>query len=106
MSKPSSYTNTILATDWEHVVHVEAIKEAEAGVFYPRCLKGKRCCPPENVGGMWGYNEFLRALSNENHPEHATYVEWIGGDFDPEYFDLGTINQKLSRLGSYPNAQA
>ena len=86
---------------WEHVVHVEAIKEPEAGVFYPRCLEGKRCCPPEDVGGIWGYNDFLSALSNENHPEHATYVEWVGGDFDPEYFDLGTINQKLSRLGSY-----
>jgi hypothetical protein len=86
---------------WEHLVLVEAIKEPEAGVFYPRCLKGKRSCPPEDVGGIWGYYGFLEALQDKDHPEHESYVEWIGSVFDPEYFPLETINQLLAQLDFY-----
>ena len=55
---------------WEHIIRVEQIKEPEAEVFYPICLTGKRACPPEDVGGVWGYEECLSALQNKNHPEH------------------------------------
>jgi hypothetical protein len=83
---------------WEHVIRVEAIKQPAPGVSYPRCLAGERSCPPEDVGGIWGYEEFLEALSDEKHPERAAYVAW-GGDFDPERFDLDTVNERLSNLG-------
>ena len=83
---------------WEHVIHVEAIKQPAPGVFHPRCLAGERSCPPEDVGGIWGYKEFLETLRDEEHPEHAAYAAW-GGDFDPERFDLQTVNERLSNLG-------
>jgi len=86
---------------WEHVIRVEQIKEPEAGVFCPVCLTGKRACPPEDVGGIWGYEEFLSALQNKNHPEHEMYSEWIGGTFDPENFDLEESNRMLSFLDFY-----
>ncbi|MEZ4771186.1 MAG: plasmid pRiA4b ORF-3 family protein [Caldilineales bacterium] len=83
---------------WEHEILVESIAEAEAGVQYPVCINGKRACPPEDVGGVWGYADFLEALSDPNHSEHEMYNEWIGGEFDPEEFDLDEINAELRRL--------
>jgi hypothetical protein len=67
-------------------------------VQYPRCLKGKRACPPEDVGGVWGYDSFLEAIRDPDHPEHDDMLEWIGGEFDPEAFDLDEINAALGRI--------
>ena len=63
------------------------------------CLAGERACPPEDVGGVWGYEGFLEAIRDPNHPEHEDYLEWIGGEFDPEAFDLEAINAALRRIG-------
>jgi hypothetical protein len=83
---------------WEHELLVEKIVPPEKGVRYPVCIKGKRACPPEDVGGVWGYAEFLEAIRDPEHAEHEDYVEWIGGEFDPEAFDLDEINAALSHL--------
>ncbi|VAX35481.1 hypothetical protein MNBD_UNCLBAC01-755 [hydrothermal vent metagenome] len=72
---------------WEHVVKVEKMVELEKGVKYPRCIKGARQCPPEDCGGVPGYEEFLKAMSDPKHSEHESMCEWIGGEFDPEKFD-------------------
>jgi Plasmid pRiA4b ORF-3-like protein len=50
---------------------------------------GKRACPPEDCGGIWGYVGFLAAIRDPKHPEHKGMLEWIGGEFDPDVFDLG-----------------
>ncbi|MFZ5909986.1 MAG: plasmid pRiA4b ORF-3 family protein [Chloroflexota bacterium] len=81
--------------DWMHNLIVEKILPFEKGVHYPVCIKGKRACPPEDVGGVWGYDDFLEAISNPKHPEHDRMLEWIGGDFDPAYFNLDEINERL-----------
>jgi hypothetical protein len=83
---------------WEHELLVEKIVPPEKGVRYPVCIKGKRACPPEDVGGVWGYAEFLEAIRDPEHAEHEDYLEWIGGEFDPEAFDLDEINAALSHL--------
>ncbi len=83
---------------WDHEVLVEKIFPPEPGVKYPLCVKGKRACPPEDVGGVWGYDKFLKAICDPKHEEHDSYLEWIGGEFDPEAFDLDEINQELRRV--------
>ncbi len=83
---------------WEHTILLEKILPAEKGVHYPACIKGKRACPPEDVGGVWGYDDFLEAIANPNHPERKEMLEWIGSDFDPEEFDLDEVNQSLQHL--------
>jgi hypothetical protein len=83
---------------WDHDVVLEKILPAEADVHYPRCLKGKRACPPEDCGGVWGYAHLLEVLADETHPEHEMYQEWVGGDLDPEEFDLAAINAALARM--------
>ena len=80
---------------WEHEVALEKIVEAEAGVHYPRCLAGENACPPEDVGGVWGYVNFLQAINNSEHEQHKFYLEWVGGEFNPEEFDLKAVNKRL-----------
>ncbi len=55
---------------WGHTLLVEKILPAEKGTSYPVCIKGKRACPPEDVGGVWGYEEFLEAIADPKHKEH------------------------------------
>ncbi|MFQ5915131.1 MAG: plasmid pRiA4b ORF-3 family protein [Nitrospinota bacterium] len=83
---------------WEHEIFVEKILPAETGVHYPVCLAGERACPPEDCGGIPGYEDFLKAIRNPKHEEHSAMLDWIGGRFDPEAFDLGEINRELKRL--------
>lgn len=83
---------------WEHEVLVEKVLEPEPGVRYPVCIAGKRACPPEDCGGVWGYEEFLKAIRDPKHPEHDSMLEWVGGKFDAEEFDLEFINEELWRL--------
>lgn len=80
---------------WEHEVLLEKILPAEPDVTYPRCLKGKRACPPEDCGGVWGYAHLLETLADHSNPERKQYMEWLGGDLDPEEFDLAEINEVL-----------
>ena len=80
---------------WEHEILLEEILASDSDKTYPFCIKGKRQCPPEDIGGVWGYEGFLEALQDKNHPEHEDYKEWIGGSFDPEEFDVEEVNQML-----------
>ena len=85
---------------WEHIILVEAILPIQKGAQYPICLEGKRACPPEDVGGVWGYEEFLEVISNPKHPEHEEMLEWVGEDFDPEFFDIEDANLGLRQFAS------
>ena len=87
---------------WMHELTVEKSVEKQAGVRYPLCIEGARACPPEDVGGMGGYAYFLKVIRDRRHPEHKRFLEWIGGQFDPEAFDLDAVNSKLSRVRSLP----
>lgn len=83
---------------WEHEVLLEKILPAEPDVYYPRCLKGKRACPPEDCGGVWGYAHLLEVLADKAHPDRKTLLEWLGGDLDPEAFDLAEVNEALQEV--------
>jgi hypothetical protein len=83
---------------WTHEVVVEQFLPDESSVHYPRCLSGRRQCPPEDVGGFGGYAHFLQAIQDEAHPEHDEYLAWIGGPFDPDAFDVEAVNQALKRI--------
>ncbi|MBI3756884.1 MAG: plasmid pRiA4b ORF-3 family protein [Deltaproteobacteria bacterium] len=83
---------------WEHDVVLEKILPPESGIKYPLCIAGKRACPPEDCGGVWGYDNLLETIKDPNHPEHEDMVEWLGGDFDPEAFDVEAVNTALRRI--------
>ncbi|MGH9076920.1 MAG: plasmid pRiA4b ORF-3 family protein [Acidimicrobiales bacterium] len=81
--------------DWTHKVVVEKEMTAVAGVAYPACTGGRRACPPEDCGGVWGYQDFLETVSDPDDPEHEAMLEWAGGDFDPDAFDPGDFARRL-----------
>jgi hypothetical protein len=83
---------------WEHDILIEKILPAMEGKQAPICLKGKRACPPEDIGGTWGYANFLEAISDPSHSDHETLLEWIGGEFDSEAFDLKEVNLELKMI--------
>lgn len=84
---------------WRHTLLVEKVAPPDKGIRYPICLKGKRACPPEDVSGVWGYQNFLQAIGDPDHPEHDQRLTWVGGSFDPEAFDLEAVNAGLRRIG-------
>jgi len=83
---------------WTHILLVEKILPPDPEVHYPRCLAGKRACPPEDVGGVWGYAAFLAAVGTRDHPEHDDMLAWCGGAFDPDAFSRDDVNQALKGL--------
>ena len=90
--------------NWTHTLTVKNIAVPEPGVRYPRCVSGRGACPPEDVGGPWGYDEFQAALADPSHPDHDERTEWADGPFDPNRFDLDEINQALEWLAWRPLA--
>ena len=80
---------------WLHQVLVEKILPPEPGQHYPVCIKGRRACPPEDVGGIWGYHFLLEAIADLEHEAHDEYLEWAGDEFDPAAFDLEEANHAL-----------
>jgi hypothetical protein len=76
---------------WEHKIQLEKVLPREKNIKYPICVKGKRACPPEDCGGVWGYAELLEIINNPEHEEYEEMLEWLGGKFDPEHFDIREV---------------
>jgi len=83
---------------WQHDLIVEKVLSKQQGMRYPCCLAGRRACPPEDVGGPWGYRDFLLAVADPGHDEHEQWLEWVGGEFDSAEFDLPAVNKALEAL--------
>ncbi len=84
---------------WMHDVVVEDfIKLNTLFKHLPLCLAGARACPPEDCGGTGGYLDFIEATSDKKHARHKELLRWIGGDFDPEAFDIVGANESLKGI--------
>ena len=84
--------------NWEHTVLVEKILPPDPKMRHPVCLEGERACPPEDVGGPPGYARFLQAIRHPRDEEHESYLEWVGGEFRSEAFDVQAVNRLLRNL--------
>jgi hypothetical protein len=80
---------------WEHLIKVEKVFPPGIPIAVPTCLAGANACPPEDVGGPYGYAEFLATLADPAHNEHQAMREWIGGDFDPSAFDPAFVSARI-----------
>jgi hypothetical protein len=81
---------------WQHEVLFEGCVRAERAKGYPLCLEGARACPPEDVGGTWGYEEYLEAMADPEHERHEECMGWRGA-FDPEAFDPVKATKGMKR---------
>ncbi|MEM6838267.1 MAG: plasmid pRiA4b ORF-3 family protein [Cyanobacteria bacterium P01_C01_bin.120] len=80
---------------WVHQVTVAEMQPLVTPDDLPRCLEGDRACPPEDCGGIWGYEELLERLSDPDEPEFEELLDWLG-DFDPAAFDVTSVNRRLA----------
>ncbi len=92
--------------DWEHMITVErTVPPADASI-YPRCIGGRRKAPPEDCGGIWGYQELLAILEDPAHEEHHDRLDWLGIDradqHDPAHFDTDEVNDAFTALHPSP----
>ncbi len=85
-----------LGDNWQHELLLEAIVMRSSGLAYPRCIAGKRNCPPEDAGGIGGYTAYLGAMADPNHEKYEEMMMWRG-PFDSERFSVEQVNQELAR---------
>ena len=83
---------------WQHKITLEKILPFNTDQVLPQCIKGKRHCPPEDVGGTWGYDNMIEILSDPSHPEYRSMKEWVGENFEPEHFSVSEVNTMLAEL--------
>ncbi|MBU0728246.1 MAG: plasmid pRiA4b ORF-3 family protein [Proteobacteria bacterium] len=85
---------------WQHEIEIEkVITSAEKPSQYPVLLAGARACPPEDVGGVPGYENFLEAMNDPQSEDHAEMMRWYGSDtFDPDFFEMDAINKILKKI--------
>ena len=83
---------------WQHTIKIEHIADATPGAAYPRLIDATGRCPPEDVGGPWGYAEFLEAITDPKHLRHAELTEWVGDAFDPDAVDTVRHANALAAL--------
>ena len=87
-----------MGDDWRHTIVLEEIGPAKANTVYPRFVAGERRCPPEDVGGLPGYELFLDAMSDPAHEEHSRLLEWYGKPFDPGDIDEPAAERAVAAI--------
>jgi len=83
---------------WHHDIVLEKILDTSEKTKYPTCIDGKLACPPEDCGGIWGYSDLLKVLNNPGHKDYADLLDWLDGEFDPNYFNIEKTNLNLKRF--------
>jgi hypothetical protein len=83
--------------DWRHQIVLEKIVPSETPVK-PVCLDGGRRCPPEDVGGPHGYQEFLEVIFEPDHEEFERFRVWAGNPVHAEEFSVQAVNEILGRM--------
>jgi hypothetical protein len=78
---------------WDHIITCQG--KTTASTEYVEILNGKRACPPEDCGGVPGYNQMLKAISDPTDPMYEELTNWLDDDFDPEKYDIDEANAIL-----------
>jgi hypothetical protein len=89
---------------WDHVVEIEQLLSLDTAPRLATCTDGARARPPEDVGGIGGYQRFLAIMADPADPEHSDMRTWCGGHFDPEWFDLAMTDKDV-KSALKPNAR-
>ena len=84
--------------NWQHDIVIEQQLPSDASKTYPTFMAGERRCPPEDVGGVPGFYEFLDAISDPAHEDHKHMLEWAGGRYDPDELDIYRINLGMENM--------
>ena len=83
---------------WEHTLKIERLADPQPGVGYPRLIEVSGRCPPEDVGGPWGYAELIEAIGDASHERHAEIQERLPEDLDPKKVDADWLVREVALL--------
>jgi len=84
---------------WTHRIRVEKVLAPDPQLRLPRCVDGGGARPPEDCGGAPGYEDFLQAMSDLRHPEHASTARWLGHEsWDANACEVADINDGLADI--------
>ena len=83
---------------WEHTIKIERLVDPKPGMLYPSLIEAKGHCPPEDVGGPWGYSELLEALDDPSHQRRSEFKEWLADDFNPHVVDVDRLSEDVADL--------
>ena len=93
----STYTYDF-GDDWRHSIVIEEVLPADRATDYPRFVDGARRAPPEDVGGLPGFEKFLEAIAKPRYPEHKSVLQWYGRPFEPEDISPNKIHALMGKL--------
>lgn len=83
--------------NWDHRIKLEKTREPDPLMKLPCCTDGAAATPPEDCGSVPGYQDFIAAMADPAHEDHADMVDWIGRDsWDPNAFDIAEANARLA----------
>jgi hypothetical protein len=80
---------------WLHDIILEKILPFDSEIKLPTCIAGEMCCPPEDCGGIWSYEEMKEVVKDPKHENYKEYINWLGKNFNPEFFDIKKVNKIL-----------
>ncbi|MEG0844148.1 MAG: plasmid pRiA4b ORF-3 family protein [Romboutsia sp.] len=79
--------------DWTHIIHVEDIL-FDYDKYHAFCVSGNGDSPPEDIGGEWGYYEYLEILKDETHEEYE-YMKNLSESYHSGRLDIKSVNIML-----------
>jgi len=91
--------------DWNHVIDLEEVTERGPNAPRARVVGGRRAAPPDDCGGIPGYERLLAVLDDPTDPEHAELSEWTTGmglgapgEFNPAHVDLDALDVAVQQV--------
>ncbi len=73
---------------WYHTITLlERRSYTEGESRKPKLIAGENACPPEDCGGIWGYEGVVEAAKHKRSKRYKELKDWLGEDFDPYQFD-------------------
>ena len=91
-NKPIGILTYDYGDSWTHEIIVEEILH-DSTLPTPYCIAGQGACPPEDCGGVWGFQDMLKNLEDPDSDEYEELIEWLGGEFNPNDFDIKQVNK-------------
>ena len=86
---------------WQHRIELTDIEPQAEEKVMAQCVAGKSACPPEDCGGVYGYQDLVEAIADPKNKEHADLLDWLGlekaSDFDAKAFNVADANKAVQK---------
>ena len=87
--------------EWQLLIAVENEQDRNPELNYPRCIEAVGGQLLEECKNIEDYYRVLSIFKNPEHEEYEDILEWLGDEFDPDFFDIESINQELASQDAF-----